>query len=428
MKPSCFTVTYTDNDNAVVYYNVLTQALAVCPADIDAANDPLLAQEGLFVNEDADEVSALRLRYARDMANTKNFCLAIAPTLECNFTCPYCYEREVRHAGVMSPEAQDALIAWIEHTYQQQGSEHLQILWYGGEPLMGLSAIEHISHKLIKDGFPLESVLISNCALATEETIQRLTACNISRVTATIDGVGEQHDIHRPAANGKPTYDTIVEALKNFQARGIEVHVLFNEDRSNTANYDHVVNELAALGIYQVSASQVFDYCQCLDKCEDFTRAKYDLFDDAREFPLKQYQRATAQGISEEYLAGLMAPIRLFCSRQNQLYYVVDEKGLLYECDGDVGYTNRALGSIFDESLPSHKAYDPFTDPLCKDCAFLPLCMGNCRWTRDSIGQCCAPQKAIIQEILHDWRALLDEGVEGVRILRAATAPSYYLW
>ena len=436
MKQSRYTVSATDADGATILYNTLTQALAVCPDGVSAQDAPSLAEEGLFVADDADEVTALRARYARDCATTENFCLAIAPTLECNFACPYCYEREVKHAGLMSTATQDALVAWIERNFKALGSSKLKILWYGGEPLMGLSVIERVSALLLEAGLPLEATAISNCGLVTPEVAAKLAACKVQRVTATLDGVGATHDAHRPTLSGKPSFDAIIAGLGNLLEAGIEVGCLFNEDRGNSAEYDQLKASLdQTLPQVELTASQVFDYCQCLDKCADFTREKYDLFTDPQEFALRQYQRSVAAyGLSDQLLASLMTPLRLFCSRQAHTYFVIDEAGRLYECDGDVGYTDRALGSIFDDQLPAHAPYDPFVDPLCESCAYLPLCMGNCRWTRDCIGASCAPQKAIIQEVLHDWRTLLDEGGEGVRILRPATNPDlegtepYTLW
>ena len=427
MKQSRYTVSVTDADGATILYNTLTQALAVCPDGVSAQDAPSLAEEGLFVADDADEVTALRARYTRDCATTENFCLAIAPTLECNFACPYCYEREVKHAGLMSTATQDALVAWIERNFKALGSSKLKILWYGGEPLMGISVIERVSALLLEAGLPLEATAISNCALVTPEIAAKLAACKVQHVTTTLDGVGQRHDAHRPSVSGKPSFQKIIDGIGYLQDAGIKVDCLFNEDRGNSAEYDqlkaYLSEKLRQVGI---TASQVFDYCQCLDKCEDFTREKYNLFTEPEEFALRQYQRFTAEGISDQLLAGLMTPLRLFCSRQAHTYFVIDEAGRLYECDGDVGYTNRALGSIFNDEMPVHKPYDPYIDPLCEPCAYLPLCMGNCRWTRDCVGTSCAPQKAIIRTILHDWRALLDQGGEGVRVLRPASPVDYY--
>ncbi len=450
MKQSRFTVSVTDDDGATILYHTLTQALALCPCGIDPSSQSTLAAEGFLVASNTDEPEKLRKRYIQDCATTENLCLAIGTTLDCNFACPYCYQRDVRHAGIMSRETQDAVVAFIERTFKKLGSKKLSILWYGGEPLLGINALEHISTSLINAGIPLEASIISNAALVDEAIAKTLVACKVKRATATLDGVGARHDAHRPSLSGAPSYDAIKKNLVLLKRHGIEVSVLFNEDRGNSFDFDNVRRELEEEGISNVTASQLFDYCQCLDKVPDFTRESYDLFENPREFALRQYHRATENGISDELLAGFMAPLRLFCSRQVESYFVIDETGLLYECDGDIGFADRARGSVFDEDLPSHTAYSPFTDPLCADCAYLPLCLGNCRWTRDCVGASCTPQKAIIREILHDWRALLDKGGEGggretadgtndmddtdddpnhdgkaVRILRPGTAPDF---
>ena len=410
MKQSLFTVSEVDADGSLILYHTLTQALAVCAPGVAPSNCENLYQAGFFVGDDANETSRLIARYQKDCTSAEHFCLAIAPTLDCNFACPYCYEREVRHAGSMSKEVQAATVAFIQRNFERLGSQKVKIVWYGGEPLLGLPAIQNISLSLIERGIPLEASMLSNASLITDNVVAALSECRVTHVSTTLDGVGEAHNTHRPARSGAPTYEAILQGLQLLRDHGIEVSVLFNEDRGNTCEYEKLCAELSRFGITDVTASQVFDYCQCLNVVEDFTSERYDLFTDPKEFALKQYQRATARGVSDELLAGFMAPIRLYCSRQVESYFVIDETGLLYECDGDVGYTNRALGSVFDSEMPAHKRYNPFSDPLCKQCAYLPLCLGNCRWTRDCVGASCAPQKAIVGEILHDWREVLEHG------------------
>ena len=455
MKKSLFTICEKDNDGSLILYNTLTQALAVCPSNIEPSTCENLRVEGFFVDDCTDETSRLIKRYEADCATTENFCLAITPTLDCNFACPYCYEREVRHAGIMSEDVQVATVSFIERNFLRLGSKKVKLVWYGGEPLLGASVIQNISNCLIEDDIPLEASMLSNASLITEEIASMLAQSHVTRVSTTLDGVGRTHDIHRPSRNGAPTYETIICGLQILQKHGIEASVLFNEDRGNTGEYGKLCAELLSLGITNVTASQVFDYCQCINTVPDFSSNDYDLFTDPKEFALKQYRRAVAQGATDELLASFMAPLRLYCSRQVESYFVIDEKGKLYECDGDVGYEHRALGSVYDDVLPAHKPYNPFKDQLCEQCAYIPICLGNCRWTRDCVGESCAPQKAIIHEILHDWRAVLEDALDGekhvelkdgmqhggddnyernARVLRAGTPPDfdsptpYVLW
>lgn len=419
MKQSLFTVSVTDDDGDIILYHTLSQALAVCPASLDQAASIKLQQAGFFVEDDADETDRLIERYKKDCTTTKHFCLAITPTLECNFACPYCYEREVRHPGIMNERTQNATIAFIKRNFNSLGSKKVKIVWYGGEPLLGMPVIEHISKCLIKDGIPLEASMLSNISLVTPEIAASLAACNVTSVSTTLDGTDATHNIHRPTRSGTPSYVAIKEGIKLLKEQGIDVTVLFNEDRGNTGEYEKLRADLAPLGITNITASQVFDYCQCLDKTPDFTNKRYPLFTNPKEFAEKQYRRLAEDGVSDELFAQFMAPLRLYCSRQVNTYFVVDERGNLYECDGDVGHKNRVLGSVFDSALPSHGPYNPYTDPLCEACAFLPLCLGNCRWTRQCVGESCAPQKAIIREILHNWRAVLELGTEGCCFVNA---------
>ena len=438
MKQSLFTVTALDTEGNRLYYNTLTQAFArLSNEDPSEEDSTFLYRQGLFVDDDAQETALPAACYEKDRTNGSAFCLMIATTLNCNLACPYCYEREVKHRGVMTPAVQADVVAFIQKRMTELGSKIVKIGWYGGEPLMGIDAIEGITSLLRDKGISFEATMISNCALVDEKMADRIAACGIQKVTATLDGVGERHDIHRPSLSGKPTFDAIVAGVRNLDARGISVHVLFNQDRNNAYDRANVEALFADTPRIQVVASQLFDYCQCLDCVDDFKREQYDLYERPEEFASEQYEQFLSFGPNDAAFASFMSPIRLFCGRNVDSYVVIDERGNLYECDGDVGYADRVIGTITDEQAPQHAPYSPFTDKLCKECAFLPICLGNCRWTRDYTGESCIPQKAIIDRILTDWSNVLTplpESTERVTLLRKGVEPGwesdtpYELW
>lgn len=71
-------------------------------------------KRGLYIiDKDEDELQQLKLNNLIGKFGGKGaFGLTIAPTLQCNFACPYCYEE--RQNGMMSKEVQDAIIKRVE--------------------------------------------------------------------------------------------------------------------------------------------------------------------------------------------------------------------------------------------------------------------------------------------------------------------------
>lgn len=55
-----------------------------------------------IIDDDYDELSVIKFNNYSGKFRNDYFNLTIAPTLQCNFTCPYCYEE--RKAGIMSSD------------------------------------------------------------------------------------------------------------------------------------------------------------------------------------------------------------------------------------------------------------------------------------------------------------------------------------
>ncbi|MCW8815082.1 MAG: hypothetical protein OQK59_03790, partial [Chlorobium sp.] len=62
----------------------------------------LLRQKGFFVEDPVREREGVASRFEYRRKRGGHLGLTIAPTLDCNFSCPYCYERPERFT--MSPE------------------------------------------------------------------------------------------------------------------------------------------------------------------------------------------------------------------------------------------------------------------------------------------------------------------------------------
>ena len=84
---------------------------------------------------------------------------------------------------------------------------------------------------------------------------------------------------------------------------------------------------------------------------------------------------------------------------------------------------------------PPNSPYNPVEDPECENCEYLPVCLGNCRWTRNCCGMVCTPNKWIIDLVVNDWcKAIGDPQLEldGMKVLNPASpidcSSPYELW
>ena len=217
IKPSKFNFKYKKGKETVVY-NTFSKACVLLDdetlpfvenAQEVCENDTIkyLKENGFIVDADFDEIAFLKyynykVRFAQDYLS-----LTIAPTLSCNFDCPYCFEN--KRGGIMSKEVQDKVIASLEDKLSF-GVKKMDLTWYGGEPLLCFDIIKSLCDRINtcteKYSVKCKMGMITNGYLLNSEIVDFLEKNNIS-AQITIDGMAENHNQRRYLRNGEGTFD-----------------------------------------------------------------------------------------------------------------------------------------------------------------------------------------------------------------------------
>ena len=141
--------------------------------------------------------------------------------MECNFACSYCYEKNNKDSktGKMSSSIQKALLEFI---YKRAlHCEKLEIVWYGGEPLLCQDVIESLSASIISfcntNNIIYDASIITNGYLLNKHSSDFLKKNKIEMLQVTIDGNEQIHNKRRPLKNGTQTYFTIVKNILPLQ-------------------------------------------------------------------------------------------------------------------------------------------------------------------------------------------------------------------
>ena len=72
----------------------------------------------MLVSDEVDEVSQLKVLNNATRFNTQGISFTIAPTMKCNFACPYCFEEGVRY-NTMTQTIENETIEFIKNfTYK----------------------------------------------------------------------------------------------------------------------------------------------------------------------------------------------------------------------------------------------------------------------------------------------------------------------
>lgn len=342
---------------------------------------------GFIIEDEEDELAELKFRNLNSKFNGKDLGLTIAPTLSCNFACPYCYED--KRVVFMDQAVQDSIVKLAEKTIREKGN--VSVTWYGGEPLLAKDTIESISNRILpmcdENGVSYDAFIVTNGYLITEETGAWMKNMRITGAQITIDGAPEVHNQRRRLRGSTaPTFDRILQGVKYLLNDGIRVDIRVNIDKTNVEGVEGLLDILAKEGLqecainfghvtaYTEACSSVADTCLAMDEyAESGVRFQKMLRD--RGFESDDYPMYP--GIKGNY-----------CCADYLKAFVVDPEGYLYKCWNDIGQKDRCVGNVktIEEELNSTQKsilekyilWTPFDHRECVECYFLPICMGGC--------------------------------------------------
>lgn len=126
---------------------------------------------------------------------------------DCNLRCSYCYASQGNYGeerNVMTKE----MAANLSQVIKDKLPNIETILFFGGEPLMAVDAIEELCEAFSDKGI---SFLMQTNGTIYSDRIHDLVKKYDIKVTVSIDGPKEIHDIHRVYPNGKGSYENIVK-------------------------------------------------------------------------------------------------------------------------------------------------------------------------------------------------------------------------
>lgn len=338
------------------------------------------SKRGLIVN--FDEREALKLYGHTACARFKSVKLTICPTMGCNFNCPYCFEEH--SAGKMSETVQDDVVALAGRMLDTFRAKHLNVIWFGGEPLLATDVIEHLSERLMalasEKGAEYEADIITNGYLLTQPVADLLGRCKVSSAQITLDGIGAAHDATRHLAGGGPTFERIVRNLREGKLP-FRVQVRQNVHENNRNQIEPLKAYIEKLA--KESGNRLFYYPAPVSGSDVSDRRNSDV-------KLLCDSNSSDVGLMQD--AGRFAEGRGHYCGANMLSDVgVDEKGRLQKCWENVDKPERSFGTAAKwdpadpiktadapDKLTGYMNALPFDDAECLSCIWLPTCVGGC--------------------------------------------------
>lgn len=390
------------HEGATLFFNACTCALAIVDEnflrvldDINSGTydeskyDPKLIDDmktsGCIIDDDVDELS--RLEFYRNIAkyDTTRLGLTIAPTLDCNFRCKYCFERHPK--GVMSEEVQSALLKFVEN--RLHSVRNFSVTWYGGEPLLTKNIIYKLSENFLElcrqKNVEYNAFIITNASLMDDADIEHFKRCKINGAQITIDGPKDVHDKRRRNIDGASTFDHLIDRVNVLLNNDFDVIVRINIDKENIDRVDELLDTLKErLDRYQnvkIDFGQVStftDICRSIES-DCYNNAQY------ADMMIPLYSKVEARGFTVNKMFVYPSTRANYCCVDYVNSFVVDNHGQLFRCWNHVGNTKKSCGNIADfDQAPLRDNYlswiewNPLRHEKCRECKYLPLCMGGC--------------------------------------------------
>lgn len=346
----------------------------------DFSNEDLvneLKKAEMVIDDSIDEVKNVQLSNLINRFDISKLSLTIAPTLECNFACPYCYEEGVRY-NEMDNHIQEAVLSFIK---DYKNISRLSVCWYGGEPLLKLNIIRDLTKNILESmgDINYSAAIVTNGYLLKKEVALELKELKIDSIQVTIDGDKEIHNSRRKLINGNGTFDTIINNLKEC-CEIIPIVVRINVDRTNISGVEPLIEFFKENGLinkikfYIAPVDDMNSLCKnknCFDM-KEFSQEEIDFYQNCLKKGVRSFQ------IPKSYFG--------ICGAVSLNSYVIDPKGDLYKCWDEIGRIESRVGNILtgvesNNRLADWLLYNPgIQNEECKNCDVLPICYGGCAY------------------------------------------------
>jgi len=397
---------YLFNTRLGTTYVMSARAYAACLAasagepgseDVERTRRDLM-QGGFLVDDGLDELAAIESAHRRAREDSEELHLVLAPSMACNLDCFYCFEAN-RYPRLMSRETQDNVVRLVR-SYLDGGTKRLNVVWYGGEPLLARSVIGSLSTrfmhlcKRLRRAYAAE--IVTNGTLLTRETA-RLAAWQVKRAQITLDGIPALHDARRVPKNRSPTFHRILEAIA-AAAPHMQVTIRINVCRQTAGHLEELLRILAARGLDTTTNIYIAPLQKTaairlrarsapnLPRGERAQVHDHDLetLDDREFAELEIRFRELLSKYRFPVSDRLPAPCRTTCVTDKRHGWLIEANGDVQKCYWTAGMTTEAVGHLASSGIVLRAAYrkweewERFRNPHCRRCVMLPICLGRC--------------------------------------------------
>ena len=320
--------------------------------------------------------------------------LVIAPTMLCNFKCPYCFVKDNLKNQIMSKETIDKIINLIK----AQGNECM-VEWFGGEPSLVPDILENFYKKAYENNIKIiRSLLITNGSFENTD-IWSVIEKYITQIQITLDGTKVIHDNRRIYKNGKGSFykiisnlDLLYEKIQRGKVKNnIEVIIRCNVDKDNLLDSISLRNfildrydSIFKFEFAKVCKAGIKQYDKNILSNKEWANFLIQLYE---KYGILTYPYLPTNHVLYHH-----------CRASIPHSYVFDSIGNIYKCEIDLGEEEKIVGNcnykfISKNNIEAKYAASTYNllPKKCYNCSLLFFCWGGCvhyRFENDMKANC----------------------------------------
>ncbi len=308
-------------------------------------------------------------------------------THACNLRCTYCYTGE-KFARRMAPETADRGVDFALAEARRQGAEHLEVVFFGGEPLLEPELLCRVADRATAGagagGLRVSFKTSTNGVLLTEPVLRDLARRRVF-VSISLDGDPAIQDRQRPDAAGRGSAARLGEAIDRLLTWNPCANVTCVLTPDGGGRADASVDWLFERGFRYISTT--------LDYGAPWTRDDLDRLSAAYRRMADRYVERTLAG-EKVYVSALDERIRTWtrgpldrserCAMGVRQFSVAPS-GRLYPCvqfvreDRDDEWAIGNVASGFDEGKRRGSSCEAEAEKAeCDGCALSARCSSWC--------------------------------------------------
>ncbi|MCL1848346.1 MAG: thioether cross-link-forming SCIFF peptide maturase [Clostridiales bacterium] len=283
----------------------------------------------------------------------KALCLHVAH--DCNLRCQYCFAGAGAFGGDRSLMSYETGKKALDFLFDASGTrEHVEVDYFGGEPLMNFGVVKKLIHYGKKEsarrGKILKQTLTTNGVLLQGKVLDFLNENDVSLVLS-LDGRQEVNDRMRPTVSGQGSYEVILPHFKDVvEGRGGDNYYIRGTYTRSNKDFFEDVRHIVESGFTQVSVEPVVAL-----PTEEYALGMEDLpaLFEQYDYLARYYLRRTHDGKPFSFFhfnldldQGPCLPKRLTGCGAGNDYLAVSPEGDLYPCHQFMGNTEFILGNI----------------------------------------------------------------------------------